>query len=947
MSEGHAEETAAKRRRGTYRGARGRASGAASRAEEDVAEIALDPQAGEGAPDVPEEEAREQRIGRSGNIRIGQLSPLAQQSMQRFPRLRFCELCGPVKAAASHKKIQGPHHKYRFMTATEWEDFARAEPALVERGQGHPQDDYHIDFGRNDGRMLSEVLRDDPGWVQWLVEDGSHLFENRPSLRRALFALGCLENDNGVDGPGPCCPRVRAARRQELRQVHHCAVCGSTDHNILTCPSASAEDLRTAIRVLMTPEQRCLRSHRYTQDTQRDPLSHPLRQSDVPRSARALNRPRSFLELARAGRREFLEMAYADGALTNLSGCACFNDSCSGALGELWVSDAPGFKINRATAYHACRVCRRRYLPTHGNALFARCRGAGSLPIDETLLIHWLKSHAFSLAKSQMVVGRIKKTCQNIFHLGMAAKYYDILARQSLMVFGGKSFVVDCEADEKLFGATAFLDTNGTIAPTAPIGGKGRSKGYADLSRALNCSVDPPAADAIVVEKALADAGAAGVDTLAPLDVSGVLPELGSCGLRDECEDSFGARTPEFAGDTDRPISPELGSCGLLDKCEDLFGACTPALAADTDGRISPFSLVGANYSLAAHFGSDVDPDEIDDRCTEGTLGSIAEIEDAECPSAPCEGPDVDVATAMPATYVVDAASPDANFAEVFSPVHVDGGCEPSESAFTSAAAARPQLLWFGLPYVLFAERGDVPGPYGRRKVWVSSMGYCMSRTLKRLPRMTGTFWRQCLSLIRLADDANVALHTDGGESTRRNAYANVKHPGFVQHETTKHSLKQYARACILPGRRHGITGDQLAECLWSKLSPFTRKLPPRDDVGMELGVREGQWHTVIGVDADAWRLYCRAGTLLSGRLADDVRDDHFSPLGFPTHAAAAAKALRAGDDRPLPVRVRERLLKVLAPRRSAPRRPRDGEADTGSENGSSAEASWCAAHLH
>ena len=115
----------------------------------------------------------------------------------------------------------------------------------------------------------------------------------------------------------------------------------------------------------------------------------------------------------------------------------------------------------------------------------------------------------------------------------------------------------------------------------------------------------------------------------------------------------------------------------------------------------------------------------------------------------------------------------------------------------------------------------------------------------------------------------------------------------------------------------------------------------------MELGVREGQWHNVIGVDADAWRLYCRAGTLLSGRLADDVRDDLFSPLGFPTHAAAAAKALRAGDDRPLPVRVRERLLKVLAPRRSAPRRPRDGEADTGSENGSSAEASWCAAHLH
>ena len=142
------------------------------------------------------------------------------------------------------------------------------------------------------------------------------------------------------------------------------------------------------------------------------------------------------------------------------------------------------------------------------------------------------------------------------------------------------------------------------------------------------------------------------------------------------------------------------------------------------------------------------------------------------------------------------------------------------EAAITAAPALR-EIVWLGLPYICVVQRGDRPGPHGRYKLWLQSMGHSMSRLRKRLPRLPPSFWQHVLQLVKLRDDARCVLHSDGGESTN-NAYSIVNHPGIIGKEHVKHSVKQWARHCVLPGRRHSVTGDQLAERVWKGLKPFT-----------------------------------------------------------------------------------------------------------------------------
>ena len=376
----------------------------------------------------------------------------------------------------------------------------------------------------------------------------------------------------------------------------------------------------------------------------------------------------------------------------------------------------------------------------------------------------------------------------------------------------------------------------------------------------------------------------------------------------DSVEDHEADRKAVEAADTDGPganfeMDSARGGADKRGESDGSIGAVGGAGCGGTDAGTDRVSLSCGGSAMDLDDLEDLFGDSVEDH--EGDRNAVE--------AASAAGPGAD--------FEMDSAIGGAD-----APVSGEEVHEADGSIGGVGAAGRPVILWFGLPYILFVERGDVPGPHGRRKVWICSMGYCMSRTLKRLPRMTGAFWRECLRLLRIEDNANIALHTDGGECTRRNAYANVKHPGFVQHETTKHSMKQYARNCILPGRRHGITGDQVAECTWSHMTSFTRGHGASDDVGMELAVREGQWHHVVGPDADAWLLYCRAGLSFYNRLSDDLRDDHFAPQGFPEHAAAAAQALRGGDARSLPIRVRERLLRAMGRSRRVRRSQDDTE---------------------
>ena len=119
-------------------------------------------------------------------------------------------------------------------------------------------------------------------------------------------------------------------------------------------------------------------------------------------------------------------------------------------------------------------------------------------------------------------------------------------------------------------------------------------------------------------------------------------------------------------------------------------------------------------------------------------------------------------------------------------------------------------------------------------------MGHSMSRTRKRLPRLTSAYWAHILKLMKLSEKANCVLHTDGGDSNR-NPYASVQHSGIVAKAHVNHNIKQWVRKCVLPSGRHVVTGGQMAECVWKRMKPSTTHINKSNDVAMELAIREGQ----------------------------------------------------------------------------------------------------------
>ena len=270
-------------------------------------------------------------------------------------------------------------------------------------------------------------------------------------------------------------------------------------------------------------------------------------------------------------------------------------------------------------------------------------------------------------------------------------------------------------------------------------------------------------------------------------------------------------------------------------------------------------------------------------------------------------------------------------------PLHASVGAKSNEN----------MLVWLGLPYIAVMERGDVPGPHGRTKLWIECMGHSMSRCRKRLPRLPPDHWRYVLESIRLSEKANVALHTDGGDCVN-NAYELVEHPGIVAKTHVKHGDKEWTRQVALPGRRQGIAGDQRVEAAWKLIRPYTKHIGCLNDVELELAVREGQWHVVIGSGADAYRLWCSASRSLRAWLkAEQEGGLQEQVCAFKKAEETAVRLLRNGDRTPLRQRVKDILKEVggLVPKKEKKDRRR-ARSEEVNESSTCDEASDMELHL-
>eukprot|EP00927_Polykrikos_kofoidii_P009855 TRINITY_DN14131_c0_g1_i5.p1 TRINITY_DN14131_c0_g1~~TRINITY_DN14131_c0_g1_i5.p1 ORF type:complete len:856 (+),score=116.48 TRINITY_DN14131_c0_g1_i5:86-2653(+) len=203
----------------------------------------------------------------------------------------------------------------------------------------------------------------------------------------------------------------------------------------------------------------------------------------------------------------------------------------------------------------------------------------------------------------------------------------------------------------------------------------------------------------------------------------------------------------------------------------------------------------------------------------------------------------------------------------------VSTGGPPSVSAVGAA-----DVLWHGLPYVGFTERGKTEGAWGQNKIWLKSMGQTNTKHRKRLPPITTEFWRGCIGDLGIADDACINLHSDGGES-KSSAYRIVNHPGFIAKYAVSHGDREWSTSARLlhsqaeSGRwmtRVGRKGIQKMEKTWSHIKRYVpRNLHADDAARLELHVREGQWHLLVGT-GDQWRAYCQACALYPTCLAVD-----------------------------------------------------------------------------
>ena len=96
-----------------------------------------------------------------------------------------------------------------------------------------------------------------------------------------------------------------------------------------------------------------------------------------------------------------------------------------------------------------------------------------------------------------------------------------------------------------------------------------------------------------------------------------------------------------------------------------------------------------------------------------------------------------------------------------------------------------------------------------------------------------------------------------------------------------------------------------MAECTWKRIKPYTTHINKSNDVAMELAIREGQWHFILGCEADVWRHWCAAASTYSEDLEKELASNSGEVVcAFPEHEKAAVRLLFDGDSTPLRARV-------------------------------------------
>ena len=115
-----------------------------------------------------------------------------------------------------------------------------ANDKKLSAGQRRMLQPYRFTFGKFCGCTLDHVKRVQPTYIRSFVNATGMI--NQPKhfrLRKALLEAGYVQKvSEDVYEAGPQLPKRpnwRYAKFGEPRQPHHCALCGSTDHNISTC----------------------------------------------------------------------------------------------------------------------------------------------------------------------------------------------------------------------------------------------------------------------------------------------------------------------------------------------------------------------------------------------------------------------------------------------------------------------------------------------------------------------------------------------------------------------------------------------------------------------------------------------------------------------------------------------------------------------------------------